>query len=271
VKRLMFALAVCATTAVAVQPVAKAVSGHGRFDHSMWDAVLRKSVDDGGLVDYSGIKASRAFRDYLASLSAASADALIDDRDRLAFWINAYNALTIQAVLQTLPPDRSAWPDYRITEQKVGGKSLWKGIRFDVGGGRWTLDEIEHNILRKKDGLRDPRIHVALVCAARGCPPLWNRAFTGDKIDDQLAAAMKRFVSTPKQCAIDVDRRAIRISKVFEWYGSDFLDNKFTPHAASIPKFLAAYVVDEPVAKALLEGTWDVTYVEYDWKLNIQR
>ncbi len=281
-KTFVFVMVICvantgalrATTVRAEDPMQRGqdtAPDQRRFDHSHWDAVLTQHVDDHGRVNYSGIRDSRLFREYLANLEATPADQLIDDRDRLAFWINAYNALTIQAVLATLPADRSQWPDYRITEQKAKGKSIWKGMPFNVGGGRWTLDEIEHSILRKQDGLRDPRIHVALVCAARGCPPLWNRAYTGDQIDDQLVATMNRFVSNPRQCLIDLKRRSIRISKVFEWYGADFVDGKFMPHAASIPEFLASYVTDNAVAQALLASRWKVTYFDYDWKLNTQR
>jgi len=169
-KRMMVAIV---GTVVGAVPVVAATTDHGaglagvRFDHSLWDAILQKCVNEGGRVNYAEIKASEAFPKYLAKLKATNASDLVDDQDRLAFWINAYNALTIQGVLQTLPADESQWPDYRITDQKVHGKSLWKGMRFDVGGGERTLDGIEHGILRKQDGLRDPRIHVALVCAAR--------------------------------------------------------------------------------------------------------
>ena len=251
------AAALQATSVRAEEPTRReqvSAPDHGRFDHSTWDSVLREHVNVRGLVDYAGIKESPLFHKYLASLEAASADKLVDDRDKLAFWIDAYNALTIQAVLKTLPADQSTWPAYRINEQEIRGKSIWKGIRFDVGGGRWTLDDIEHKILREQDGLRDPRIHVVLVCAARGCPPLWNRAYAGGEINDHLASAMTRFVSNPMQCIVDTKQREIRISKVFEWYGGDFVDAKFTPHAASIPKFLASYVTDDVKAKALLSA-----------------
>ena len=107
------------------------------------------------------------------------------------------------------------------------------------------------------------------MCAARSCPPLWNRAYTGDEIEEQLSAAMRRFVVDPKQCRIDVARREIRISKVFEWYGADFVDKKFAPHADSIAAFLAPYVPDEEVREALLSGTWNLTHFDYDWSLNI--
>lgn len=241
------------------------------FDHGLWDRVLRAHVDEAGNVDYAGIARSEAFREYLWRLSRTDAAGLANDRERLAFWINAYNALTIRAVLDTLPQDRDRWAEYSVQDVRVGGKSLWKGPVFDVGGGRRTLDAIEHDILRRQDGLRDPRIHVALVCAARGCPPLWNRAYTGAAIQEQLAAAMRRFVNNERQCAIDPARGLIRISRVFDWYRDDFSSPAFSPRAESVPAFLAMSVDDPALAAALQSRAWRFEYVEYDWKLNLRR
>ena len=241
------------------------------FDHGLWDRVLRKYVDDRGGVDYAGIGESASFREYLYRLSKTDAAALRDDHQRLAFWINAYNALTIHAVLKTLPKDHAAWPAYSIRDQRIDGKDIWDGMAFAVGGGRWTLNQIEHEIIRKRDGLRDPRIHVALVCGARGCPPLWNRAYTGKAIDGQLAEAMRRFMGNPRQCSIDPKKGSIRISKVFEWYAADFTNPEFSPHAESIPSFLALWARDSGLAKTLNSRSWRMEYFDYDWKLNLQR
>ena len=253
-----------------VEPAYAKIWNRHDFDHSLWDRVLRKYVDDRGGVDYAGIGESAPFREYLYRLSKTDAAELGDDHQRLAFWINAYNALTIHAVLETLPKDRAAWPAYSIRDQKIDGKDIWNGMVFSVGEGRWTLNQIEHEILRKRDGLRDPRIHVALVCGARGCPPLWNRAYTGKAIDDQLAEAVRRFITNPRQCLIDPKKELIRISKVFEWYAADFTNPKFSPHAESIPAFLALWTKDPALTKALKSRTWRMEYFDYDWKLNLQ-
>ena len=240
------------------------------FDHGLWDDVVSTFVNNQGLVNYDGIATSGAFHEYLYRLAKTDAAGLADDRQRLAFWINAYNALTLWAVLDTLPQDRTKWPEYSIKDQRIGGDNLWEGLRFTLGGGTWSLDEIEHEILRKQDGLRDPRIHVALVCGARGCPPLWNRAYTGEAIKVELDAAVRRFVSNPSQCSIDARTGVIRISKVFDWYGGDFRDSRFSPRADSIPAFLSAYVKDAALAKALRSQEWEMEYFDYDWKLNLQ-
>ena len=242
----------------------------GEFDHKLWDGVLRDHVNDQGRVDYAAVQKDERFDRYLEQLEAADAKELKNADERLAFWINAYNALTIRAVLDTLPSDQSKWAEYKIIDQKVNGTSIWKGRKFDVGGEQHTLDDIEHNVIRKRDGLRDPRIHVALVCAAKGCPYLWNRAYTGAEVRDQLTAAMRRFCANDKQLKIDKTSRTIKISKIFEWYGGDFTNPKFSPHGKSIPIFLAEYVRDQAMVAALRQGKWTITYFEYDWHLNIQ-
>ncbi len=241
-----------------------------QFDHGLWDAVVRRTVDDRGRVRYAEIGSDARYREYLYRLAHTDAGGLADDHERLAFWINAYNALTIKAVLLTLPADRAAWPRYSIKDQAVGGRSLWKGMVFQVGGAKWTLDGIEHQILRKQDGLRDPRIHVAIVCAARGCPRLWNRAYEPAKIDEQLATAVRRYTSDPRQCRIDVAGRTLQLSKIFDWYGGDFVDSSFSPNAPSVPAFLARYAGDDAKrTRALSQGKWDIDYFDYDWKLNL--
>ncbi|MFQ5429453.1 MAG: DUF547 domain-containing protein [Phycisphaerae bacterium] len=240
------------------------------FDHGLWDRVAQRFVSGEGLVDYAGIRGSEAFKEYLYRLSKTDAAGLKDDHERLAFWINAYNVLTIEAVLRTLPEDRAKWPSYSIRSQRVGGQTLWKGLRFTVGGGQYTLDQIEHEVLRKRDGLRDPRIHVVLVCAARGCPPLWNHAYTGAKVKEQLAAALRRFVGNPKHCRIDRAQERIHISKIFDWYAKDFTDPRFSPHAKSVPAFLAEAVEDAKLSAALRSRGWRIDYFDYDWKLNLR-
>jgi hypothetical protein len=98
------------------------------------------------------------------------------DPARPAFWINASSALTLPGVLATLGVDRSGWPKYRIVDYHDQGERFWKAFRFNVGGKWRTLDGIAHDLLRKTPGLQASRMHLALVCAAKGCPPLWNLA-----------------------------------------------------------------------------------------------
>lgn len=241
----------------------------GAFDHGLWDAVLQQHVTEQGLVDYGAIRGDDRFSEYLYRLANTDAAGLSDDSQRLAFWINAYNALTIKAVLETLPDDRSKWSEYSIKDQTVGDKNIWTGLRFRVGGGTWTLDQIEHDILGGKGVHRDPRTHLVIVCAARGCPRLWNRAYDPKNIDDQLSGAVQRFVHDPNQFQIDESNRTLKLNKVFKWYGNDFSSPESAPNAPTVPAFLGKYIPDPPLTRSMTQDVWKLEYSDYDWKLNI--
>jgi hypothetical protein len=241
-----------------------------QFSHALWDGILQSHVTDAGRVDYPAFKSDPRFDEYLYRLAAVDPRKLPDPSTRKAFWLNAYNALTIQGVLATLPKNVSQWPSYNINEQRIDGKTLWDGLRFRVGREWRTLNDIENRILRKEKDLKDPRIHVALVCASKGCPPLLNRAFAADTVDKQLNAQMRAFLSNPNMSRIDARRRTIKISKVFEWYGHDVVDPTFNPHASNLPKFLALFIDDADTAQALKTRKWKIAFIEYDWTLNIQ-
>lgn len=114
-------------------------------------------------------------------------------------------------------------------------------------------------------------MHLVLVCAAKGCPPLWNRAYTAPGIDQELTEAVRRFVADQGRCQFDRRRRIIRTAKIFDWYGKDFTSPDFSPRAESVPKFLARYVADEALAQSLANDDWTVEFVQYDWSLNLKQ
>jgi len=256
------------TLAMAGRAPAQAPANPGGFSHRLWDEVLRAHVTDRGRVDYAGLRRDPRFQRYVDSLAAAEPRRMPGDPDRLAFWINAYNALTIHGILSHLPEDRRAWYDFKPTSIKVGGKSLWRGPRFKVAGRSRTLDEIEHEMIRGNPALKDPRIHVALVCAARGCPPLANRAYEGSTVAARLEARMRAELNDPERTRLDRDGRVIRLSRVFDWYGKDFVDPRFTPHSDSLGAFIARYLKDREAARAIAAGEWRIEFSEYDWRLN---
>lgn len=230
------------------------------FDHSPFDALLKKHVED-GKVDYAGVRADRkALEAYLAQLAAADVTKL-SSKERYAFWINAYNALTWKRVIDSLPRDPAQWGTYKVTE--VDGGKFWKQPKFSAGGKQVTLDEIEHKILRPT--WKDARVHFAVNCASVGCPVLRAEAFTAAKLDAQLDDAAKTFVRTQSKLQLDPANKTLRINKIFEWFKDDFVKD-----AGSVEKFLARYVDDAATAKALREGGWKISYLEYDWHLNKQ-
>ncbi len=241
-----------------------------RFSHDLWDAVLQEHVDDVGLIDYAAIEQDPRFAEYLYRLGGTDPEGLESDAARLAFWINAYNALTIQGVLATLGVDKAEWPNYRITEVEHQGESFWKALQFNVGGNWHTLDGIEHGLIRQTPALQDSRIHLALVCAAKGCPPLWNRAYTVEGLDGQLHARGEAFVADPERCRFDRAAKTVTTAKIFDWYREDYVSPDFTPHSDSIPAYLAIFVQDTDLANSLRDESWDVAFLDYDWHLNIQ-
>lgn len=259
------------------------------FSHALWAQVLADHVDPEGLVDYASIKTDRRFNEYLYRLGNTSPSRVGDENARLAFWINAYNALAIQGVLQTLPVDPTGWADYSVLGVKqpgVEGNAFFVGLRFQVGGQRYTLDEIEKAVLfsnakhmkRSQEfygpigvGPADPRLHFALVCCARGCPRLRLSAYTASGVRGQLDEALRRFVANPNRARFDRSKRVLHVSQLLDWYRGDLTNTQYEPHAKSVAAFLGRYVEDEALARSLTTERWKTSYIEYDWKLNLRR
>jgi len=260
------------------------------FDHGLLDAALRAYVNDAGLVDYASIGQDAGFLEYLHRLANTDPAGLANDMARLAFWINAYNALVIQGVLDALPPKLAAWPRFNVLEVtepglEDPGRGFFRGFRFMVGGRRYALDEIEHGILLQRDewvrrdrkfyasvgaGTPDPRVHFALVCAAKGCVKLRRGAYTRDAVDEQLDAAIAGFVRDEARIRFDRPQKTMHVSQLLEWYGGDLQNPAFARHAPSVQAFLANYVSDSDLARSLAADVWTLKWINYDWSLNIQ-
>lgn len=257
----------------------------------LWGSLLQTHVDEHGLVNYYALKRDARFQEYLEYLANTNPAGLADDNARLAFWINAYNALAIQGVLQTLPESRSDWPQYSVLNVTVPGveqrgKGFFIGLRFTVGKRPSTLDEIEQAVLLQRPswitrdeayyhsvgvGTPDPRIHFALVCCAKGCPKLRGEPYEASRIDSQLDDTVRRFARDSTRVRFDENARVMHVSQLLDWYSKDLTDPRMWPHAGSVAKFLARYVEDGDLARSLTQDPWKTTYIEYDWKLNLQR
>lgn len=245
-----------------------------QIDHSGWNALLNKYVDDRGLVDYSAWKSSetdrQALRTYLESLSRAEvppppapdAESEEDEQRRaeqFAFWINAYNALTIEGILREYPTD-----SIRNFTPKFWGYNIWHDLLLPVGDELVSLDDIEHKHLRP---LGDFRIHFAIVCASRGCPPLRNEAFDSSRVDEQLTAQARRFLNDPRNFRHFKEGHATFIawSPLFVWYADDLgLDRATHMHR------LSKWIDDEQTRKIAVNPDTIVRRNEYDWGLNDQ-
>lgn len=257
------------------------------FAHDLWSGVLADHVDDAGLVNYGAIRDDRRFAEYLHRLAKTPLEKLPDDDARLAFWINAYNAFAIQGVLRTLPENEADWRRYNVLEIKIPGgeEGFFRGLRFMAGGRRYSLDDIEKGILLHRAdfidrdrahylnvGLRapDPRVHFALVCAAKGCVKLHGQAYRAASIERQLDDAVRRFVSDPRHASFDRKNRTARLSKIVEWYADDLTNPAFVHHAKTVTGFLARFVEDGDLARSLTRDKWRIIHTAYDWTLNLQ-
>lgn len=232
------------------------------FDHGLLDGILKAHVQ-GGRVDYAALKRQGlpSLYEYLARIAAVKPTALEGGRDaQLAFWINAYNALTLKGILDHLPADGQAPAGFTVT----GVTKFWDDYLYAVGG-RWlSLNQLEHEVIRKQ--FKDPRVHFVLVCAARGCPWLAGEVYTGPRVSEQLDARTRLFFRDGERgYRLDAAAGTVYLSKLFEWYGDDF---GWAPYKGSLD-FVARHL---PAAEAAaLRAVGDapkVAFLDYDWSLN---
>ncbi len=225
--------------------------GGPRFDHSGFDAVLKKHVDDAGGVDYRALKADRAALDaYVASLAKAPL-AQMGRNERLTLLINAYNAFTLRLIVEHYPID---------SIKDIPDGQRWDAKRWNLAGNTWSLNEIEHEQVRPH--FKEPRIHFALVCAAVGCPPLRNEAYAVDRLEEQLAAQAKYVHTHDRWFQFDASSGVVRLTSLYDWYGGDF-----EQAAGSVLSYAAGH---SPQLKAALDAgkTPKVQFLDYDWALN---
>jgi hypothetical protein len=221
------------------------------IDHAAFDRLLAKYVDDRGLVDYAGWKASAEDREALAAYLrrfAAVGDAARGD-DRAASLINAYNAFTISWLLAHYPI-----ASIRSTSKPFDGR------RHPVFGRNVSLDDIEHGSLRPEYGYR---IHAAISCASLSCPPLTARTFGPQDLEERLDAAMRRWLAREDLNRYEPDRRRAEISAVFKWFSEDF------EKAGGVRRVLARFGPES--RRAFLSGSdYAIGYLAYDWGVNDQ-
>ena len=211
------------------------------FDHTIWNEILRNYVTESGLVNYKGLLSDRVQLDtYIDLLKKNLPQDDWSRNEKLAYWMNAYNALTVDLILKNYPLN---------SIQDI--KDPWKQRLWGLGSEDYNLDEIEHKILRKMD---EPRIHFGIVCASFSCPKLLNEAFTADNVDELLTKATKEFLADPNRNTITASK--VELSKIFQWFAADFKKD------GTIIDFINKYteVSIDPKAKK--------RFKTYDWKLN---
>jgi len=246
------------------------------FSYADYALLLKATVDDDGWVDYAAIEADgRALEGYLralASLQRSIFETWNEDQ-KLAFWINAYNGLTLKLIADHYPIKSGflkslLYPSNSI--RQIPG--AWDRLTFDVMGEQLTLDHIEHGILRAE--FKDPRIHAALVCAAVSCPPLRNEPYRGETINEQLEDQTKAFLARPDGLRVDRAEGEVWVSAIFDWFAGDFVGGFGKPRRgllserhSSIVNFILPHV-EQAEAAFLAEGAYEVKHFDYDWTLN---
>lgn len=231
------------------------------FDHSAFDALLKTHVVN-GMVNYEGFRSASSFKGYLAALARQDPKAL-PRAEQLAFWINAYNAYTIQQILS-----HNETRSIRNINKTLGLKlkGPWSEKMATVGGTTYTLDNIEHDIIRPT--YNEPRIHFALVCAAMGCPPLRSEAYTGSRLEAQLDEQARIFLlQSPEKNRVDVATRTFYHSMIFGYYKADFGGSLKSAGAYAARWFPAG----SPERQLLERGDFRAVETAYDWTLNSQQ
>ena len=154
------------------------------------------------------------------------------------------------------------------TRPKAEDRHAQGGVMGEGGWGRRGGRGPEETLI---PGGRDPRIHLALVWAAKGCPVLSRRPYRAATVDAQLDEAVRAFAADTRRVVFHRASRRLEVSQLLDWYGGDWTNPEYDPHAKSVPAFLARYVPDEDLARLLRAERWKMTPIEYDWKVNLKR
>jgi hypothetical protein len=219
------------------------------FSHRLLSQVVAAHVKD-GLVDYPGIQADHRLPAYLAQLERVDPNAFATRNERLAFWINAYNAFAIKGIL-----------DHYSPVSYVGRYRYFIGRDYQVGGVTINLYDLERQLLIKQ--FQEPLIHFAIVCASTSCPKLQPWSYEPDQLDVQLDRVAKEFINDPSRNRFDRTHKVASLSMIFKWFDEDF-----RRAAGSVLAYIARYVSDPELVQDLMQSEYRIEYLEYDWGLN---
>lgn len=233
------------------------------FDHQYIEyAGLLQSYVSRDRVDYAGLKSARAGLDGVVDQIGSADLSESSDVEKLAFYINAYNIITLRSIVD-------AYPVASIKD--IDG--VWDKKTWFVAGQKLTLNQIEHEILRVD--FSEPRIHVAIVCASIGCPPLADKPYLADEIESQLQNAASRFALDMHYNRLDPLTGRADLSSIFDWFGEDFIERYYQAAAFSglskkensAINFLIGYFPADQ-RPDLLAMSYSIAYIDYDWSLN---
>jgi len=245
------------------------------FSHADFDATLKRFVDERGLVDYAAL---RVYRDkietYYKQLSYYSPDShpqlFPTEADKLAYWINAYNASAIKIVL-------GYYPIRSVTEISTlvptnflsPSSSFLVGHRILLGGDTFSLSSLENQRIRSE--FEDPRVHFVVNGAARGYPKLGAEALTGERLEEQLEEATRQFFADDRNVRVDHATETVYLSSILNWYKGDFLDwmERSDPESeASLLAYAELYAPVEKSSDLAMAQEYHVEFIAHDWRLN---
>jgi len=250
------------------------------FDFSVYDSLLQKNAHN-GLVNYKVLRADpKLLHEYLKLLEQINPNEFEkwSADEQKAFWINAYNAITIEGIVRNYPIQwggliaRARFPKSSIRHIN----NFWDTVFIKVMGRDITLNQIEHEILRKQ--FNDPRIHFVIVCASIGCPLLENRAFIPEDLDQRLERVTTDFINNPEKVRLDKKKNILYLSSIFDWYKQDFTAsnnvlkkfNKYSKKERGVMVFIVNYL-PEIEKDFIIKNQPKIKYLNYDWSLNEQR
>ena len=216
--------------------------------HDGFSALLNEHVSD-GVVNYSGFKNNTQFKDYLELLKTTNPDSFQTREQKLAFWINAYNALAIKGILDGLSPGSF-----------FGRISYFKTTDYEVGGRKINLYDLERDIIIP---FEEPRIHFAIICASVSCPKLRSEAYRASTLENQLQDNALDFINDDSKNNFDAAKKRANISKIFDWFEKDF-----KAHSGSVQTYLSQFVSHDEIREGLKNKQYKVKHLKYDWNLN---
>jgi hypothetical protein len=237
----------CSTVPTTFTPVEPLPAGE--FSHRLLSLVLEAHVSQ-GVVDYPAIQLDNRLPTYLTQVDRVDPNGFATRNERLAFWINAYNAFAIKGIL-----------DHYSPVSYVGRYRYFIGRDYRVGGATINLYDLERQVLIKQ--FQEPLIHFAIVCASTSCPKLQPWTYDPNQLNVQLDRVARDFINDPTRNRFDRANKVASLSMIFKWFEKDF-----TKAAGSVLSYIARYVNDHDLIQDLMQSDYRIEYLDYDWSLN---
>jgi len=265
IKKYAFLLLLGAFLALVIA-LSAGIKANAQSYNSYYESVLNQYVNSNGKVNYKALKNNRQNLDkYVSAIASINSKDFKNwtKNEKLAFWINTYNALTVKLIVD------------KYSVKSIKDIPLaWDLYKFNVMGKNLSLNDIEHKILRKE--FKEPRIHFSIVCASMDCPNLRNEIYEADKLNIQLDDQAKKFVNSSKGTKIDTKNSVVYVSSIFKWFGEDFISKyntseklkRFPDKERSFLNFIQNYILASTKDYINTNQTYQVKYLDYNWSLN---